>query len=219
MNVVFGSAGFAKDVDWLIDEIYRSGGADFRPNYFIAENDSLHLGRTINHVAIISEEDFFQKVDKAAICNCFVAVGSPIIRYKIVMKIKEKLPLAQFPCLIHPDVSYDKRPGKVIFGEGSVITAKCMISSDVKVGKFVHVNLDSTIGHDTVIGDFCTISPGVHISGNVQLENRVFIGTGANILERLNICDDAVIGAGSTVVKKIEKSGTYVGVPAKLLIT
>ena len=38
---------------------------------------------------------------------------------------------------------------------------------------------------------------------------------GACINNNLSICSDCMIGAGAVVVKSIERSGTYVGVPAK----
>jgi acetyltransferase-like isoleucine patch superfamily enzyme len=45
---------------------------------------------------------------------------------------------------------------------------------------------------------------------------NVSIGTNATILP-VNICDNAVIGAGAVVTKDINIPGVYVGNPAKLL--
>ena len=39
------------------------------------------------------------------------------------------------------------------------------------------------------------------------------IGAGAIIIERLSICDNVIIGAGSLVRKDIDEPGTYVGNP------
>ncbi len=215
MNVIFGSAGFAKEVDWLIYEIYHSGGEDFRPSYFITEDDSKIIGEVVNGATIIAESEFFSKADKNIRYNCFIAVGSPIIKEKIVNKIKAYVSNSCFPNIIHPDVTYDKRPNKLTFGEGNIICSNSVLTTDIVLGNFIHLNLDCTVGHDSRLGDYSTISPGVHISGNTSLGNKVFIGTGANILEKLDICSDTVIGAGSTVVKSITEPGTYVGIPAK----
>jgi serine acetyltransferase len=57
----------------------------------------------------------------------------------------------------------------------------------------------------------------VNISGNVTMGSGVFVGTGAVVLERLSICDNAIIGAGAVVTKSILEPGVYVGVPAKKL--
>ena len=43
----------------------------------------------------------------------------------------------------------------------------------------------------------------------------MLVGTGAQILQGLTICDDTIIGAGAVVTKDILEPGTYVGIPAK----
>ena len=41
---------------------------------------------------------------------------------------------------------------------------------DVQIGKHVIVNLDCTIGHDAIIGDYSTILPSTNISGFVRVK-------------------------------------------------
>ena len=55
----------------------------------------------------------------------------------------------------------------------------------------------------------------MNISGNIILGSRVLIGTGAQILQGLTICDDTIVGAGAVVTKNITEPGTYVGIPAR----
>lgn len=216
MNYMFGMAGFAKDIDWLIDEIFRATQVDYRPDYFVAEDSNPHIGEFLNGKKIIAEKEFFSEHSKNK-CNCFVAIGSPQIRAKIVSRLKASGIDVTFPNLIHPDVTFDRRMEKLILGEGNMLCSKSTLSSDVRIANFVHLNLDCTVGHDTVIGSYCTFSPGTHLSGNVTIEDHVFIGTGAVVLEDIHICSQAVIGAGAVVVKSIQNSGTYVGTPAKLM--
>jgi len=73
-----------------------------------------------------------------------------------------------------------------------------------------------------MMGDFTTLAPGVHISGCVHLGKRVYVGTGAVIIngtqeEPIVIGDDAVIGAGACVIKSVPTGQTVVGVPARPL--
>jgi serine acetyltransferase len=105
--------------------------------------------------------------------------------------------------------------GKARIVTDPMICPGAQITVNIKFGLCVIVNLNATIGHDCVIGDFVTISPGANISGNVTLGKRCYIGTGAAIIEGVTICDDVVIGAGCVVVKDISEPGTYVGCPAK----
>ena len=69
--------------------------------------------------------------------------------------------------------------------------------------------------HNDIIKDFVTLYPSSNISGNVEIDSLVEIGTGSQILQGKKICENTIIGAGAVVVKNIEKSGTYVGIPAK----
>jgi acetyltransferase-like isoleucine patch superfamily enzyme len=104
-------------------------------------------------------------------------------------------------------------------GEGAVICAGTVLTTNIKLGRHVQINLDCTIGHDVVLGDYTTLAPGVHVSGWVHFGKRVYVGTGAvfiNGTEKapLTVGDDTVIGAGAVVTKSIEDGLTVVGTPA-----
>ncbi|HEY4717341.1 MAG TPA: NeuD/PglB/VioB family sugar acetyltransferase [bacterium] len=214
MNFIFGTAGFTKEVDWLIEDLFIYNKVNFRINFFVAEDGNELIGRKINSKIVLSEAEFIKKYSKK-VNNCFVAVGNPILKEKIVKKIKNYAPKSLFPNLIHPNVSFDRRKNKIILGEGNIICSGSILTTDIKIYNFVHINLDCTVGHDSVISDYTTVSPGVHISGNVKIADYVFIGTGAVILERISICSGVKIGAGATVISNIIEPGTYVGTPAR----
>jgi UDP-3-O-[3-hydroxymyristoyl] glucosamine N-acyltransferase len=71
--------------------------------------------------------------------------------------------------------------------------------------------------HDFCAGDFFTTAPGVKINGRVKVGDMVYFGTNSSTKEEINIASDVVVGAGACVVKDLEESGTYIGVPAKRL--
>ena len=77
------------------------------------------------------------------------------------------------------------------------------------------INLDCTLGHDDVIGDFVTIYPSVNVSGNMVVGECCELGTGAQIIQGKKIESHTIIGAGAVVVKNIEERGTYAGCPVK----
>ena len=97
----------------------------------------------------------------------------------------------------------------------SIICSGTIITTNVKLGKHTHLNLHTTIGHDCVIGDYFTTAPGVQISGNENIGNRVYFGTRSCVKQKITICDDVIIGMNAGVVKNITESGTYIGTPAK----
>jgi sugar O-acyltransferase (sialic acid O-acetyltransferase NeuD family) len=217
INLIFGASGFAKEVDWLINEIFEEDNSvDFRPDYFVVHKDDSKIGDRINNISVISEEDAISKFAHSSeyLVNVFVSIGSPFIKEKIVNNINE-IKNFKFPTIIHPNVSLDKRAERLKIGQGVIICSKNVLTTDIKIESFVHLNLACTIGHDTVIGSFSTISPGVNISGNVKLGKNTFVGTNATILENISIVSKVIIGAGAVVSKDLNEAGTYVGIPAK----
>jgi sugar O-acyltransferase (sialic acid O-acetyltransferase NeuD family) len=215
MNFVFGTGGFAREVDWLLHDVYLSGQEDFRPTMFVTEDNGVLDGSTIKGRPVISESRFLSDFARSG-ANCFIAIGSPEVRSRIVDRL-DTIPDLRFPAVVHPTVSMDRRHGAIAIGPGSILCGGSILTTDISIGRFVHVNLNCTIGHDASVADFCTLAPGAHISGQVRLENSVYVGTGAVLIERLDVCACAVIGAGAVVRESIKQVGTYVGVPARRL--
>ena len=92
-------------------------------------------------------------------------------------------------------------------------------ATGIKLARHVHINIACTISHDVTIGEFSTLSPGVHVSGHVRIGKSVFIGTGANIIngsasQPLVIGDGAIVAAGACVTRDVEPGSMVAGVPA-----
>ena len=100
-------------------------------------------------------------------------------------------------------------------GEGTIICAGTILTTNIKIGRHVIINLDCTLGHDDVIADYVTIYPSVNVSGCVNIGESTEIGTGSRIIQGKDICNNVIIGAGATVIRDIMESGIYVGSPAK----
>jgi len=145
-----------------------------------------------------------------------VAVGNPEIRKKLAAGITNQK--ITFPKLIHPTAVLDD-PESIVIGQGVVITAGCVLTTNIAIGDYCLFNLNTTCGHGVKIGDFSAIMPGVNIAGEVTIEENVFIGSGANILNGRKIGAGSFIGAGSVVNKDIPPNSTAVGVPARVIKT
>lgn len=136
-----------------------------------------------------------------------VAVGDSYDRETIV----NSLPIGtKFFTFIHKSVQiFDG----VEIGEGSIICAGSILTTNIKIGKHAQLNRATNISHDAIIGDYFTTAPSVHISGNNKIGNRVYIGCQSCTREKISICDDVIIGLNSGVIKNINESGVYVGTP------
>lgn len=212
-SFIFGASGFAKEVEWLITQCKFPVQPTVKA--FVTHPKDPALGSTIMGVPVISEEEYLTQWNTQEEHNVFIGVGAPVLKKKIVEKISNSF--THFPNLIHPSVQFDQRPGAVELGKGVIICSNVTLTTCIAIHDFVHLNLSVTIGHDTTVGRYSTISPGVSVSGNVHIGENVFFGTRACTVERLDIVDHSIIGAGAVVSKSISESGTYVGVPAKKL--
>lgn len=59
--------------------------------------------------------------------------------------------------------------------------------------------------------------PSVNISGEVTIGQGVYVGTGAKIINQLEIGDYTIVGAGAVVAKSLPAKCTVVGVPARVI--
>ena len=91
------------------------------------------------------------------------------------------------------------------------------VSCNVTLGHHVHLNAQCTIGHDTVIGDYFTSACSVMIAGNNNISKNCYFGMNSSTRQGITIMENVSIGLNSGVVKDINKSGTYIGTPAKFL--
>lgn len=209
---IYGAGGFAREVAWLAQSCSNAEQI-IEVVCFIDDDMSTH-GELLNNIPSMSLEMARNQFPEATVVG---GVGSPKTRQLLM----EKAAVAGFgfTSLIHPNVEYSQW---IEMGAGAVICAGNILTTNITLGDHVQINLDCTIGHDVVMGDYTTISPGVHVSGWVHVGKRVYVGTGAVFINGtrespLVVGDDAVIGAGSCVTRSVPPGVTVVGVPAKAI--
>ena len=100
-----------------------------------------------------------------------------------------------------------------VFDVGVVVCAGVTISTNVKLGRHVHVNPNATIGHDSVLCQFVSVNPAAVISGEVTIKEGALIGAAATILQGLTVGERSVIGAGAVVTKDVPPDVVVKGVP------
>jgi sugar O-acyltransferase (sialic acid O-acetyltransferase NeuD family) len=210
---IYGAGGFAREVAWLIECCNARQRKKYNITGFIDDNP-VNQGTTLNGVPVVSLEKAAAKYPGAFVIS---GIGKPQTREHVMEKASAAS--LQFATLIHPNTEISRW---IEIGEGTVICAGNIITTNIKLGAHVQINLDCTIGHDAILGDYTTLAPGVHVSGWVHFGKRVYVGTGAVIINGtedapLTIGDDAVIGAAACVVKPVPPGVTVVGVPAKPL--
>jgi sugar O-acyltransferase (sialic acid O-acetyltransferase NeuD family) len=202
---IFGAGGFGREVAWLAEQSWSS---EVEIEFVVDVPNSPKQaanGHRIRHVTEIAPEPSARIV---------IAVGDPAARRGIAALcaatgLREAI-------MVHPRAEISNT---VELDHGTIICAGAILTTNIRVGRHVHINLDCTVGHDAIIGDFATLSPGVHVSGRVHIGRGVFIGTGANLINGttdvpLVIGNDAVIAAGACVTKSVDHGSLVAGVPA-----
>lgn len=144
-------------------------------------------------------------------CDFFVAIGNNKVREQIFNTFVENGFNAV--SLIHPSVILAE---DVEIGRGTIVMAGVVINPSVKIGIGCIVNTCSSVDHDCVIDNFTHLCPNTHFAGTVSVGKYCTFGIGTQVINNINICDNACFGAGAVVVKDIVAEGTYIGVPAKI---
>jgi len=205
---IFGAGGFGREVHMLINQINSISNEWNFIGYY--DDDTNKIGKTINGYKVLGGIDALNS-HKEELFVIF-AIAEPRIKKIVVEKVSNRL--IKYPILIHPNVILGDYQFLEI-GEGTIICANVVITVNIKIGKHVILNLACTVGHDTTIGDYCSFMPTINISGEVIIEDCVYVGTGAKIINQLKIGSNTIVGAGAVVAKDLPSFCTAVGVPAK----
>lgn len=204
---IFGTGGFAKELlDLALDQGYSEIyflEKDVKPNQIL-------LG-----FSVLSETDLPNLADT----DFAIGIANPKIRKKIY----EIYPDLSYPNLVHSQASLGYGISeKLEHSKGVVIAAGARVTNSCQFGDFIIVSFNSTIGHDCKLASYVSIMPGVNVSGWVQLDTGVYIGTNAAILpgslDKPKVLGEySVVGAGAIVLKDTLAYTTYIGAPAKEL--
>ena len=203
---IIGAGGFGREVKNLIEHINKDKKTFELVGFF---EDNMKKGDDVNGLPVLGSVSSIKDINHEL---CLVlGIVEPKIKEKIIKNITNKN--ITFPNIIHPSVLISTDDTSL--GKGNVICACNFISCNVELKNFISINLKCTVGHDTIINDFCSLMPSVDVSGEVVIEKTVYVGTGGKIINQLTIGENSIIGAGAVVVKTLPKNCTAVGIPAK----
>lgn len=206
--IIIGAGDFSKEIRWLIERINQAN-----PTWNILGfvDDGVPTETDRDGLPVLGTVDFLMNIQKET--DVVMAIANGHAKENIFKRIQTNSKL-DYPVIVDPSAVLSDR---AIMNFGSIVCGGAIVMPYAVISSFCHVNWNATIGHDTVLGEFCTVFPGANVSGRVNVGNRTLIGTSASIKQGLSIASDVIIGAGAVVINNINKFGTYIGVPAKLM--
>lgn len=100
---------------------------------------------------------------------------------------------------------------------GVMIMANTYIGSNTKIGKCTFVMANSSIAHDCKIGSFCHFSIGASCGSLLTIGKACDVAINATVIEKVEMGDFSVVGAGALCLNNVEPYQIVVGNPAKHL--
>ncbi len=208
--LILSASGLGREYFHLAKSMAKNDASiEWDPYGFLDDRPGILDGKSLEGTPILDTiENYKPKNNDRFIC----AMGNPSERQRYAKIIMDKGGV--FTKLISPKASTCS--GRKL-RRGVVICGNALISCDVIIRAHTFINNNTTIGHDTQIGRCCHIGGHVFIGGNARIGHRVTVHPSATILPGINIGDDAVIGAGSVVIRDVKKGDTVFGVPARVV--
>lgn len=207
--ILIGAGDFGREVSSVVERIN-----EIEPTWnligFVDDNQDIQ-DTVIDGYKVIGDSEWLLKYPQQVYAVC--TLGGSITRKKVIEKVSTNTNV-KYATLIDP-AAILMRDSAV--KEGSIICAGTVLAINSRIGRHSILNLNCTIGHDTVTNDFFTAHPGTNISGKVVFGEACYCGTGSKVIQGLTVAPECTFGAGAVIVKDITESGTYVGVPAKKL--
>lgn len=206
--IVLGAGGFGREIAAMLKTYFAE---DYHVVGFV--DDGAEVNTQVNTLSVLGGTDWLAQQENLSVV---FGIGAPQIKRALYEQLKTNASL-NFPNLIHPKARMHA-PSFIEMGVGNVVTDNCVFTTNIKIGSFNLFNLNTTIGHDVVVENFCSIMPGVNISGGAHLKDEVYVGTGAKLIKATVLETRSVVGAGAVVHTDVPADKTFAGVPAREII-
>jgi len=201
--ILIGAGGHARVIlDTLLEEgLHEIIG-------LVDDNPEL-LGKEVFGVQIIDSTHHLDRwLDRAK--GVIVGIGDNHIRS---LKFRDALNRGfEAVRAVHPSAVIGRQAS---LGPGTAVFANAVLQNRVMLGANV-INTAATVDHDCVIGDHVHLAPGVHLAGQVAVEEGALLGIGAVAIPGVRIGAWSIVGAGSVVVRDIPPRTVAFGAPARV---
>ena len=160
------------------------------------------------------QENIVEIINQYQIQGGLITIGDNWVRHIVSKQILELIPNFKFVNAIHPSVIIGNN---VRIGFGVTAMAGVIFNPKSTIGNFTFFATGDQIEHDCTISDFASVSAGSVTGGYVKLGKFSALTLGVTVLDRLEIGENTVVGAGSLVVKPLPSNVLAYGNPARII--
>jgi sugar O-acyltransferase (sialic acid O-acetyltransferase NeuD family) len=180
--------------------------------------DSLQpVGSKVLGLPVLGREaDALAITESHGISHLFIAVGDNFQRQRLSRLFSELVPACRFAVLIDPSAVV---AADATLASGVAVMAHSYVGPGTRIDEGALINTAASIDHDSSLGAFASLAPGVITGGRVAVGARSAIGLGAHIIHGISIGADTVVGAGSLVLSELPEGIVAYGSPAMIVRT
>ncbi len=196
---IVGAGGFGREAVWTVERINAAAAQPAWRVVGFADDDPAKASGNFEGYPLLGPVEKASKDRPGA--SVFIAVGDNAIRRRLYAQLRGH----DFPALVDPSAQVSPTTE---FKHGTFIAVEAVVSVGTEIGKFVIVNARAGIGHDSRVGDFANIAPGVSLSGHTTIGADAFMGTNSCTAPGRTVGDGAKVACGTPVLADVPAGAT-----------
>jgi sugar O-acyltransferase (sialic acid O-acetyltransferase NeuD family) len=196
---IVGAGGFGREAVWTVERINAASQQPVWNVIGFADDDPAKASGNFEGYPLLGSVEKASKDHPGA--SVFIAVGDNAVRRRVYRDLRGH----DFPALIDPSAQVSPTTE---FKHGTFIACEAVVSVGTEIGKFVIINARAGVGHDSTVGDFANIAPGVSLSGHTTIGEDVMMGTNSCTAPGMTVGAGATVACGTPVLKNVAPGTT-----------
>ena len=187
-----------------------------RVRAFLDDNPG-RVGTLFHNLPVLpAVEESFAKLRKEGASYGIAAIGDGPVREQCSSRLAE----SGYSIInaVHPSAQISPQ---VQLGHGVIVLANVNLFFNSVLGNHVFVANSVTVSHDNQIDDNVSLNTSSPIVARVHVGRNVYVGASATIVHphvgSISVGEDAIIGAGSLIIKDVPACAVVHGVPGKVV--